>query len=592
MPTLTFRRLAWATAIATYALVVLGGATKAYGAGLSCPDWPLCFGQLIPQFNFLVLLEWSHRLLASFVILLSIATTVSAYRIPEGRGPWVRGALLALSFLPIQAVLGGMTVLFKLHPAVDAAHLGVGTAFLSTWVVLAVSASLSERGRSVVASPLMWMAPLGAALSAYATMVVGSYMKASGAGLGCPDWPLCKGALWPSEPSWLTVLQFTHRLAALMALVLILYAAYVVARRAHRFPALAVPAGVASGLVVIQVLLGGVAVLQKLPPALAATHLAVAAALLSTLVALTTVCYRLGGSDALEPPIGRRGRVADYVQLMKPRILLLILVTGYGAMWVASHGMPDPLHSLITMLGLFLTSGGANAVNMWYDRDIDAIMTRTKNRPLPAGRLTPHQALTFGVGAGIVGVLLLAFTVNILAASLALAGYLYYVLIYTMWLKRTSHQNIVIGGGAGAIPPLVGWAAVTGSIGVPAMLMFLVVFLWTPPHFWALALFRNDDYRRAGVPMLPVVRGESQAKWGILVYALLVIPASLLLYWTGVVGSGYLWAALILGVWFASACYALLRGRVPAETGARRVFGYSIVYLMVLFIAMLVDVGP
>lgn len=602
MPTQTFRRLAWATAIATYALMVLGGATKAYGAGLSCPDWPLCYGKLIPTFNSLILLEWGHRLGVLLVSALALITTITAFRIPSQRGPWVRGCLLALGILPVQAVLGGLTVITKLHPAIDAAHLATGTAFLSVWVAVAVSASLSERAGTVV-GPRLTLVPMVAALAAYSTMIVGSFMKSSDAGLACPDWPLCQGQLIPAGAGYLAYLQFGHRVAALTAVVLVLYTAFYMVRRASRVPTLVYPAVVAAGLVFIQALLGGVAVTQSLPPAITVTHLAVAAALIATLVALTTASYRLSAAGVLAGEAGRLAGVARlgqrpgavlaaYVQLMKPRIILLLLITCYAAMWVANGDAPSAGLALITLLGLTLTSGGANAVNMWWDRDIDAVMSRTKKRPIPSGRLEPEQALIFGMLACVVGVALLAVAVNLLSAVLALAGFLYYVVIYTMWLKRTSTQNIVIGGAAGAVPPLVGWAAVTGNVGVEAMLMFLVVFLWTPPHFWALALFRNEDYRRAGVPMLPVVRGESYTKWQILLYALLMVPTSMLLYWTGVVGSNYLLAAWMMGIWFVSGCVFLLRERVPSHSWAPRVFGGSIVYLAILFLAMVLDVRP
>ncbi|WP_406568097.1 heme o synthase [Caldinitratiruptor microaerophilus] len=587
--------------IATYLLIVLGGAVKAYGAGLACPDWPLCHGRVIPPLDGLVLLEYGHRLGATVVTALAVATTVAAFRSPGPRGPWVRGSLLALFLLAVQIVLGGLTVLYTLPPAIVSSHLGVASAFLSVWIVMAVSAGTATGERQTSARRPVWVATLVAALAVYTTMVVGSYMKSAGAGLACTDWPLCGGRLIP-EGGWAVMLHFGHRVAALVAGVLVLYAAYQVVRHAANVLALVVPAGAAAGLVFIQVLLGGAAVRQALPPALTVTHLAVAAGLLATLVALTTAGYRLAPAgtvplDLEERPTEserrRPGVVAlDYIRLMKPRIVLLLLITGYAAMWLAARGAPPLRLTLLTLAGLSLTCGGANAVNMWWDRDIDAVMTRTRSRPLPAGRIPPTGALVFGLAAGMIGVLVLAFGVNLLAAALALSGYLFYVLVYTMWLKRSTAQNIVIGGAAGAVPPLVGWAAVTGTVGLAALLMFLVVFLWTPPHFWALALFRNDDYRRAGVPMLPVVRGENHTKWQILIYTLLVVPASLLLYWTGVVGPFYLWVAALLGAWLISASIALLRERLPAQRWAHRVFGYSILYLAFLFLAMVADVQP
>ena len=280
--------------------------------------------------------------------------------------------------------------------------------------------------------------------------------------------------------------------------------------------------------------------------------------------------------------------VRDYVLLTKPRIVVLLLITGFAAMWVAAGGPPPPGVTVVTMVGLAMSCGAANAINMWYDRDIDAIMTRTQRRPLPAGRLTPAQALRFGVVTGVLSFLVL-LTVNLLTALLATAGLLFYVLVYTMWLKRSTVHNIVIGGAAGAAPPLVGWAAVTGRLDWAALVMFLVVFVWTPPHFWALALFRGEDYERAGVPMLPVVRGERAAKWQILFYSLLLIPPRPCC--TGPARR----PALPVDVRRAGGGHGRRFGgpatgaAAPMEW-AHRTFGWSLLYLAVVFLAMMLDV--
>lgn len=279
----------------------------------------------------------------------------------------------------------------------------------------------------------------------------------------------------------------------------------------------------------------------------------------------------------------------DYLMLTKPRILLLLLITAYAAMWVAAGGLPDWRLTIVTMVGLGMSCGAANAINMWWDRDIDALMLRTQNRPLPAGRLTPAQVLTFGLVMGALAFAILARGVNLLSALLSLAGLLFYVCVYTMWLKRTSTQNIVIGGAAGAVPPLVGWSAVTGRVEWAAVVMFLIIFVWTPPHFWALALYRNEDYRRAGVPMLPVVKGEMATRWQILAYALLTIPTTAALYWTGVVGQVYLWVTTILGLTFVACAVGLFFERLPAQRWAVRTFAWSIFWLGLVFLIMTLD---
>ncbi len=287
---------------------------------------------------------------------------------------------------------------------------------------------------------------------------------------------------------------------------------------------------------------------------------------------------------------GQGTLVGTYLELTKPRIVLLLLVTGLCAMLLAAHGWPNSWIVLWTMLGLGLSAGGANAVNMWYDRDIDPLMERTKGRPVPSGRLPAARALAFGVLAGVASTVLLLAADGWVAALASLLGYLYYVFIYTMWLKRRTPQNIVIGGAAGAFPPLVGWAAVTGHIALAPVLLFLIIFLWTPPHFWALALYRQDDYRRASIPMLPVVAGDRTTKWQSLMYALALLISSLLLYTTGTVSALYLWAAAVLGGGFIVVCALQLFEHPPDFRWARITFRYSLLYLVVLFTAMVLSV--
>lgn len=290
---------------------------------------------------------------------------------------------------------------------------------------------------------------------------------------------------------------------------------------------------------------------------------------------------------------GARSLVAtasDYVQLMKPGIVLLLLITAFCSMIVAAHGLTAPRTLIAALVGLALSSGGANAVNMWYDQDIDRVMLRTQRRPVPAGRMAPERALWFGVACQVVSFALMWRTVGALAALLSLAGFAYYVFIYTMWLKRTTPQNIVIGGAAGAFPPLVGWAAVTHGLALAPVLMFLVVFLWTPPHFWSLALYRQEDYRRAGIPMMPVVAGERTTKAQSLAYAVLTLLASSALAATGAVAPWYLAIVVPAGVAFVFFSLATWRERLPAVAWAKRTFRFSLLYLAAVFGAMVLSV--
>jgi protoheme IX farnesyltransferase len=290
---------------------------------------------------------------------------------------------------------------------------------------------------------------------------------------------------------------------------------------------------------------------------------------------------------------GARSLVAtalDYVQLMKPGIVLLLLITTFCSMIVAAQGLPAPSTLFAALVGLALSSGGANAVNMWYDQDIDRVMQRTQRRPVPAGRMAPERALWFGIACQAVSFALMWRTVGALAALLSLAGFAYYVFVYTMWLKRSTPQNIVIGGGAGAFPPLVGWAAVTHGLALAPVLMFLVVFLWTPPHFWSLALYRQEDYRRAGIPMMPVVAGERTTKAQSLAYAILTLLASSALAATGAVAPWYLAIVVPVGVAFVLVSFATWRERLPAVAWAKRAFRFSLIYLAVVFGAMVLSV--
>lgn len=297
------------------------------------------------------------------------------------------------------------------------------------------------------------------------------------------------------------------------------------------------------------------------------------------------------GAVAYPTRIARALSVANaYFELTKPKIMMFLLLTGYCAMVVAYKGLPGVTVTLSTMFGLGLSTGGAAAFNMWYDRDIDAVMNRTADRPLPAGKIRPAGALLFSLLLFVFSVVWLGLIVNWLTAWLSVAGFVYYTLIYTVFLKRRTPQNIVIGGGAGAFPPLIGWAAVTNHVGWPAVLMFLIIFLWTPPHFWALALFRHDDYKRANIPMMPVVKGEGSTKRQMAIYTFLLSIVSLLLYWTGAVGVVYVWIAGILGVAFIVHSMFVLEEKLPNAKWARKTFFFSLLYLGVLFLGMVTNV--
>ena len=282
---------------------------------------------------------------------------------------------------------------------------------------------------------------------------------------------------------------------------------------------------------------------------------------------------------------GARQVVADYVTLTKPRVQLLLLLTTVTTMYVA--GDPSVTLVALTCLGGFLSAGGAGAVNHYYDRDIDAQMARTASRPVPSGRVRPGAALAYGFALQALSFLLLSTQVNLLSAVLALAGFVGYVLVYTMWLKRTTPQNIVIGGAAGAVPPLVAWAAVTGGVELTAFYLFAIVFYWTPPHFWALSLLMKDEYARVGVPMMPVVRGETETRQLIVLYTVLLVALTLMPVVFGYFGVIYGAVALLLGGAFIS--LALRLWRDGGRRSALRTYLFSLAYLALLFVTMVVD---
>jgi protoheme IX farnesyltransferase len=357
-----------------------------------------------------------------------------------------------------------------------------------------------------------------------------------------------------------------HRVLAALALppLLALVIAGILVHRRLLVPAVAA------------LVLFGIAALVTAPT----LHLALAAVAFAATLVLAASTYR--GEPA------PRASWRDYLTLTKPRIMSLLLITGLCAMFVGAQGVPRGWLVLVTMSGLALACGGASALNHVLDRDIDKLMgKRTRARPLAAERMPATRALEFGLALSAFSFVLLASLVNVLAAVLALVGNLFYVLVYTRWLKRTTPQNIVIGGAAGAVPPLVGWAAVTGNLTLPALWLFLIVFFWTPPHFWALALLIRRDYEAARIPMLPVVKGSRETTRQIVLYSLVLVAVTVVPFVWGTAGLVYLGAALVLGAAFVLLAVRLRRHTTPRQ--ASLLFHFSLLYLALLFAAMAVD---
>ena len=283
------------------------------------------------------------------------------------------------------------------------------------------------------------------------------------------------------------------------------------------------------------------------------------------------------------------GAPLDYWRLLKPRVMSLVVFTGFVGLLVAP-GAIHPVLAFVAVLAIALASGGAGVINMWYDRDIDAVMERTKNRPIPAGRILPESAFIYGMAVIGVAVALMGLATNWFAALLLGFAAFFYIVIYTIWLKRSTSQNIVIGGAAGAFPPMIGWAAVTGNVSWDAFILFSLIFIWTPPHFWALALFRSDDYEKANIPMLPVTAGHKHTKWQMLFYCVLLIPLSVAPFYTGLAGMIYgVGACLLSLIFLLYSVVVLYSNQVQYQ---KQMFFYSIFYLFALFALLMLDHAP
>jgi protoheme IX farnesyltransferase len=345
-------------------------------------------------------------------------------------------------------------------------------------------------------------------------------------------------------------------------------------------------------LFLAQIQLGALQVLRGFPTDLLWLHQAASAALWAAWVVLFALQLVSNRSQAEEnnaaaSPLDFGARIKDLVILSKPIIVLLLLVTTYTGMVVAGKTIPGLSITFWTMLGGALAAGGSGAVNQYIDREVDQRMTRTANRPIAAGRMTPAEGIAFGVGVLVVAFLILAGFVNLLSALLSLVGMLYYVVLYSLWLKHRSVQNIVIGGGAGAIPPLVGWAAVTGTLSLPAFFLFAIIFMWTPPHFWALALIRKNDYERAGIPMLPVIKGREETQRQVWIYTLELVALTLAMWVFQFAGLIYLVSALLLGGYLIYWAWRVFKD--GSNKIAWSMYRYSSMYLALLFVALMID---
>ena len=620
-----FQKLSLATVITTVLLVTVGVIVRATDSGMGCPDWPLCYGQILPPLDdSKAWLEWIHRTIAAVIGFMILGVAALAIKDHRDRPSILWPSLATVALVGFQAWLGRETVRLNNSGESVTAHLAAAMALLGVLVFVTIRAFYPARIEGRGASQRFTLLAVFAAAATFALLLFGSNVTALDAALVFPDWPLMNGSLLPIGPQTdaeVRALYEAHALHRYVAVVvgLIVLATAVAALRTQRAHPTVVRMAVAIAILYpVQGLIGGLQVITRLDEWTQTLHLALGAIIWALSTALAVTAYyearvtRLateglsGAGGAAGPredgpegaPRTRGGTVRAYIALTKPRIIELLLVTTIPAMVLATRSAP-PMDlaewlrlAFWTMVGGSLAAGSANAINQYLDRDIDLLMSRTRKRPLPAHAVPPENAVVFGIVLGAVSIVLMAFFVNLVAAFLTLLAIAFYVFVYTLMLKRTTTQNIVIGGAAGALPPVIGWAAVTGSVEVPALLLFALVFYWTPPHFWALALRIRKDYEAARVPMLPVVKGVPETARQIGLYTVLLVAISLVFFAVGRMGVVYLVAAVALGAVFLWRAYGLWRQSASPEgslTQSIRLYRYSISYLTLLFVAVAAD---
>ncbi|HEY8239732.1 MAG TPA: heme o synthase [Candidatus Limnocylindrales bacterium] len=626
-----FQRLAAATVAAAFGLVVLGVVVRATDSGVACPHWPGCFeGQFLPGLDagFQVWIEWIHRTVAALIGVLILAMAALAVIDHRDRRSILWPSLAAVLLVGFQAWLGRETVRLGNSGESVTAHLAAAMILVGLLMYVLVRASYPARLTGAGSQRFTLLAAFAAAAT-FAVLLFGSNVTARDAGLIFPDWPLMNGSLVPVAPDGqddlaaLYGVHALHRYVAAIVLAILAAVTWVAWRARDAQPGLARLAAAILALYAAQVVVGALQIATLLAPWTQTLHVALAALVWGGTVALAAGAYyeaRIAapatGSGAIEgsatteagtaehgtPEGGRResvrASICAYVALTKPRIIELLLVTTVPAMVLATREVPGiPMIDWVrltfwTLVCGTLAAGSANAINQYLERDIDQHMARTRRRPLPANEVTPERAVVFGIVLGAFSVGLMAWTVNLLAAFLTLLAIGFYVIVYTVMLKRSTPSNIVIGGAAGALPPVIGWAAVTGNIALPALLLFLIVFYWTPPHFWALALRIRGDYAAAGVPMLPVVRGIAETSRQIGLYTILLVALTAVFAVVAQMGLIYAVAAAVLGALFLWRAWILWRqGTSPEASTAQaiRLYRYSITYLAVLFAAVALD---
>lgn len=411
--------------------------------------------------------------------------------------------------------------------------------------------------------------------------ITGRLTTISGAAFACAGWPLCVPA---SSLGWFKLI---HMVLVGVSAVLVIWL-YLKAWREQRDDSVLLPLTTITAILFFgQAFVGAIQVARGFPLHLVILHTFTAVSLWISLIMLTLTSGLLARDGKEFPAELFRRRLSDFFVLSKPLIVALLLITTFGGLVMGGRAWPSPSLAFWTLLGGALAAGGSSALNQYIDRELDKNMQRTAKRPLAAGRLTPAEGLAYGLALCLTSYYILAGFVNLTAALLSLAGIFYYVIFYSVLLKKATVQNIVIGGGAGAIPPMVGWAAAAGHLNLAAWILFLIIFMWTPPHFWALAIVRLKDYEHAGVPMLPVVKGERETRWQILIYTFALVGVTFLLPLIKATGAVYLISASLLGLWLIYGAWRVWT--VPGNKVAWTMYRWSSMYLAFIFLALVVD---
>ena len=589
---------------ATIGLVVIGVIVRATDSGMGCPDWPLCYGQIIPPTTdsgdviaYKAWLEWIHRAIAAVIGLIVLAVVALALRNLKGRRSLQGASIALLALVLFQAWLGRQTVLESNSGASVTAHLASAMAFVGLQVWVLARSGYSETLGGIRRASGSVVAPIVAAGAIYALLLFGSNVTGTDTGLLYPDWPLMGGTLFPPITE-LSTPMILHRYATAIVALILISAIWIVRREKGSPARVRQLLTYAAAVFAVQCVIGAVQIFTKLAPWTQTLHVALATIIWILTVGAASIALlegRVAGGSSPGGPkrseLTLRETIFAYVALTKPRIVELLLITTVPAMLLAAHGFPPLTLIAATLVGGTLSAASANVFNCIVDADIDAKMARTAARPLVTGRISIGAALLFASILGVASFLFLAFTTTMMAAFVSLLAIAFYVLIYTLILKRSTPQNIVIGGAAGALPPVIGWAAVTGDISLVPILLFALVFYWTPPHFWALALRIGPDYAAAGVPMLPVTAGPAETARQIWLYTILLVVMSLMLWAVAGMGLVYLGAAIVGGGIFLLRAWRL-RSDVLGDgllRGATRLYRYSISYLTLIFAAIAID---